>query len=78
MKQPTSEHPCQNAAPCQNANTSTTDDVAPPNPAENAGEPVDERTDGRRYEVQPQRDGARLRVRYREGTTRSGACRLCR
>ncbi|UXD87761.1 hypothetical protein [Thalassolituus hydrocarboniclasticus] len=37
-----------------------------------------QRSDGRFYQVQPQRGAARLRVRYREGTTRDSGCRLCR
>jgi|GEM_PF-5929749 len=31
-----------------------------------------------RYEVEPQRGGARVRVRYREGSNTSDGCRLCR
>lgn len=37
-----------------------------------------QRSDDRFYQVQPQRGAARLRVRYREGTTRDSSCRLCR
>ncbi|MCD8521351.1 MAG: hypothetical protein LRY66_14870 [Saccharospirillaceae bacterium] len=46
--------------------------------AEEMAGAVDTRTDGRHYEVQPQRHGARWRVCYREGTTPRSACRLCR